>query len=157
MLRTEAAMAVWGDARHGSSWRSYVSRHDDVMPRRNGTGVTGGSERETAIRDITSNMEREPLYFVYILANKPNGTLYFGVTDNLVRRVQQHRDGLVAGFSKRYAVQLLVYFETLTDINAAIFREKSIKRWRRQWKVELIEAQNPQWRDLLLELISQDQ
>jgi putative endonuclease len=97
-------------------------------------------------------MTRERIYFVYILASRRNGTLYVGVTNDLISRVQEHREGLVPGFTKRYTVKLLVYFEEHSDINEAILREKRIKRWRRKWKLELIEAQNPQWRDLWLEL-----
>jgi len=102
-------------------------------------------------------MAREHVYFVYILASKRNGTLYIGVTNNLIRRVQEHRNGLVPGFTKRYAVKRLVYFETHNDINAAILREKRMKRWVRRWKLELIETHNPRWRDLWLELTDQDQ
>ena len=102
-------------------------------------------------------MARVHVYFVYILASNRNGTLYIGVTNSLIRRIQEHREGLVPGFTKRYAVKLLVYFETHSDINAAILREKRIKRWRRKWKLELIETHNSQWRDLWLELTGQDQ
>ena len=97
-------------------------------------------------------MSRDYHYFVYILASDRNGTLSVGVTSDLIRRVQEHREGLVPGFTKRYAVKLLVYFEPHRDINEAILREKRIKRWRRKWKLELIEAQNPQWRDLWIDL-----
>jgi putative endonuclease len=97
-------------------------------------------------------MSRDYHYFVYILASDRSGTLYVGVTSDLIRRVQEHREGLVPGFTKRYAVKLLVYFEPHRDINEAILREKRIKRWRRKWKLELIEAQNPQWRDLWIDL-----
>jgi len=99
-------------------------------------------------------MSRDYHYFVYILASQRNGTLYVGVTSDLIRRVQEHREGLVPGFTKRYAVKMLVYFEPHRDINEAILREKRIKRWRRTWKLELIEAQNPQWRDLWIDLTS---
>ncbi len=102
-------------------------------------------------------MARERVYCVYILANKANGTLFIGITDNLIQCIQEHHDGLVPGFSKRYAVKLLVYFEMHDDINGAILREKRMKRWRRQWKIELIEKYNPQWRDLWLELIAEDE
>jgi putative endonuclease len=97
---------------------------------------------------IERNMARDHTYFVYILASRRNGTLYTGVTNDLIRRVQEHRQGLVDGFTKRYRVKLLVYFEVHQDINEAILREKRIKRWRRAWKLQLIEAENPQWRDL---------
>ena len=95
---------------------------------------------------------REHSYCVYILASRRNGTLYVGVTNDLIRRVYEHREGLVAGFTKRYGVKLLVYVEYHSDIRIAIEREKRMKRWRRQWKLELIEAENPQWRDLWIEL-----
>jgi putative endonuclease len=97
-------------------------------------------------------MRREHTYFVYVLASKPNGTLYVGVTNDLIRRVQEHREGLVPGFTKRHGVKLLAYFEAHADINEAILREKRIKRWLRKWKLALIEQQNPQWRDLWLDL-----
>jgi putative endonuclease len=95
---------------------------------------------------------RDHVYWVYILASRRNGTLYVGVTNDLVRRAQEHREGLVPGFTKRYRVKLLVWMELRHDINTAILREKRIKRWHRKWKLELIEAQNPQWRDLWPEL-----
>lgn len=99
-------------------------------------------------------MTKDHTYFVYILASRKNGTLYAGVTNHLIRRVQEHRDGLVPGFTKKYAVKLLVYFEVHADINEAIAREKRIKRWLRAWKLKLIEQQNPQWRDLWPDLAS---
>ena len=83
-----------------------------------------------------------------MLASRRNGTLYVGVTNDLIRRVQQHREGLVPGFTRCYGVKSLVYFELHHDVNEAILREKRIKRWRRKWKLELIESQNPEWRDL---------
>jgi putative endonuclease len=95
---------------------------------------------------------RDNVYWVYILASRRNGTLYIGVTNDVVRRVQEHREGLVPGFTRRYRVTLLVYMELHHDINSAILREKRIKRWQRKWKLELIEEHNPQWRDLWLEL-----
>ena len=97
-------------------------------------------------------MLREHSYWVYILASDRNGTLYVGVTNDLYRRAMEHREGLVAGFTKRYGVKRLVYFEEHVDIEAAIAREKSMKRWRRAWKLQLIEQANPQWRDLWLEI-----
>ncbi len=97
-------------------------------------------------------MRREYAYFVYILASKRNGTLYVGVTSDLYGRIVEHRDGLVPGFTKRHGVGMLVYFEEHDDVDEAIRREKRIKRWRRTWKMELIETKNPQWRDLWLDL-----
>jgi putative endonuclease len=89
----------------------------------------------------------EHQYFVYIMTNM-SGTLYTGVTNDLRRRVYQHRNKLVEGFTKRYNITRLVYFETTTDIRAAIAREKQIKGWRRSKKIALIESMNPEWRDL---------
>lgn len=93
-------------------------------------------------------MMREHLYFVYILASERNGTLYVGVTNDLIGRVAEHREGAVPGFTKRHDIKLLVYFEEHDEIEEAIRREKRIKRWRRAWKLALIEAGNPQWHDL---------
>jgi putative endonuclease len=92
-------------------------------------------------------------YYVYILASKKDGVLYIGVTNNLERRTYEHKNGLIEGFTKRYKVKLLVYFETCSDINAAITREKQLKKWKRQWKIELIEKLNPEWKDLSIEFI----
>jgi putative endonuclease len=86
--------------------------------------------------------------WLYILASKPGGTLYVGVTNDLVRRAYEHRNGLVAGFTKRYDVKSLVYFEQYDTSIAAIQREKNIKHWPREWKIDLIVASNPDWRDL---------
>ncbi|GAK34649.1 excinuclease ABC subunit C [Iodidimonas nitroreducens] len=86
--------------------------------------------------------------WVYILANKRNGTLYTGVTTSLTRRTFQHRTGLGSAFTRKYAVSRLVWCEPHDNIASAITREKSIKRWQRQWKIDLIEATNPDWRDL---------
>ena len=87
-------------------------------------------------------------YFVYILASRRNGTLYTGVTNDLVRRVSEHRQDIMPGFTTKYGVKSLVWYETHNDVDAAITREKRIKRWRREWKLALIEAENPQWLDL---------
>jgi putative endonuclease len=86
--------------------------------------------------------------WVYILASAPNGILYVGVTNDLVRRVYEHREGLVPSFTKRYGVKLLVYFERYDDIQTAIQREHNIKHWSRTWKVRLILRDNPEWKDL---------
>jgi putative endonuclease len=85
---------------------------------------------------------------VYLLASAPNGTLYVGVTSDLVRRVWEHREGLVEGFTKRYGVRRLVYFEVHAEMSSAIAREKQIKKWNRAWKIELVERKNPKWEDL---------
>jgi putative endonuclease len=90
--------------------------------------------------------------WVYIMTNKLNGTLYVGVTNNLVRRVWEHREGGVAGFTRSYRLKRLVYFEEHDIISAAIQREKAIKGWSRRWKVELIEGFNAEWRDLFDEI-----
>ena len=92
-------------------------------------------------------------YWVYILASKPGGTLYVGVTDNLIRRVYEHREGLAEGFTKRYGIKMLVYFEQHDTITAALQREKNIKHWSREWKVGLIVAGNPDWKDLYGEIV----
>jgi putative endonuclease len=86
--------------------------------------------------------------YVYILASAPNGILYVGVTNDLVRRVYQHRNGLIAGFTKKYSVKRLVYFERYEEIQIAIQREHNMKHWSRKWKVRLILANNPNWDDL---------
>jgi putative endonuclease len=92
-------------------------------------------------------------YYVYMLASQKNGTLYIGVTNNLIRRVYEHKQSLVDGFTKRYAVKTLVWFESTPSIEAAIQREKQLKNWKREWKIALIEQQNPKWRDLHDELL----
>ncbi len=93
-------------------------------------------------------------YWVYFLASKPRGTLYVGVTNDLVRRVYEHREGLAEGFTKRHGIKTLVYFESHDTAVAAIQREKNIKGWSRQWKLDLILASNPHWRDLYDEIAS---
>ena len=87
-------------------------------------------------------------FFVYILASKPNGTLYVGVTNNLARRLAEHKAKLVPGFTRQYGVDQLVYFEAFDSVLEARAREHSLKRWRRAWKIGLIEKFNPNWRDL---------
>ena len=86
--------------------------------------------------------------YVYILASDRNGTLYIGVTNDLVRRVFEHREEAAEGFTRRYGVKRLVHYEQFDDIRTAIQREKSLKRWSRAWKIELIEHANPEWDDL---------
>jgi putative endonuclease len=92
-------------------------------------------------------------YYVYILASRRNGTLYTGVTNDLVRRVGEHKSGAVDGFTKKYKVDKLVYFEPMDDVRLAITKEKQIKKWYRKWKIELIEERNPEWKDLYMDLI----
>jgi putative endonuclease len=90
--------------------------------------------------------------YVYLLANRRNGAIYTGMTGSLPHRLQQHRDMLTPGFTKRYAVTKLVYYEQHQDVEFAIMREKQIKKWLRAWKIELIEKDNPEWRDLWFDL-----
>jgi putative endonuclease len=90
--------------------------------------------------------------WVYITTNRPNGTLYTGVTSDIARRAFEHRAGLVTGFTRRYGLKRLVYIESFEDIGAAIQREKNMKHWSRAWKVRLILETNPEWRDLYDEL-----
>ncbi len=97
-------------------------------------------------------MPRERQPFVYILASGKHGTLYIGVTSNLISRLQQHRGGLIAGFTSRYGVTRLVYFEMSDDMLTAIAREKQLKKWRRAWKIGLIEEHNLDWNDLAIDL-----
>jgi putative endonuclease len=92
-------------------------------------------------------------YWVYILARKPGGTLCASVTNNLVRRVYERRKGLAEGFTKRYGIKSLVYFEPNETVTTALQREKNIKHWSREWKIDLIVAQNPGWRDLYEEIV----
>lgn len=91
-------------------------------------------------------------YYVYILASKRNGTLYIGVTNDLLRRVKEHKDKIVEGFTKKYSVNMLVYYEQTTDVSCAIGREKALKLWKRSWKLRIIEEMNPDWKDLYYEL-----
>ena len=92
-------------------------------------------------------------YFVYILASGRNGTLYIGVTNDLARRIYEHKNDLVSGFTQRYGVHALVWYEAHGDIGEAILREKRIKKWNRAWKIRMIEENNPDWRDLYDEVI----
>jgi putative endonuclease len=94
------------------------------------------------------------MYWVYIMASKPRGTLYVGVTSNLVQRVWQHKQGVADSFTRRYRVHHLVHFEETSDVSAAISREKQLKSWHRAWKLELIETHNPDWHDRYSLLIS---
>ena len=90
----------------------------------------------------------EKNYYVYILANKRNGTLYIGITSNLIKRVWEHKEKIADGFTKKYDVDKLVYVEYFRDPENAIKREKRLKKYKRQWKINLIEKDNPQWKDL---------
>ena len=93
---------------------------------------------------------------VYILASRRYGTLYVGVTSDLARRIGEHRAGLAGGFTRQYGVKRLVYLESLDDIRDAIVREKRIKEWKRDWKIALIERENPMWDDLAVSLLGFD-
>jgi putative endonuclease len=99
---------------------------------------------------LTSSMK---VYWVYILASRPRGTLYVGVTSDLVRRIYEHREGLTDGFTNEHGVKMLVYYEQHATAIAAIQREKNIKHWSRAWKIELIRSLNPDWHDLWKEVV----
>ena len=90
----------------------------------------------------------EKNFAVYILASKPNGTLYIGVTSNLPKRIWEHREAVIDGFTKEYGVKTLVWYEMHDNAESAITREKRLKKWNRAWKIRLIEEKNPQWEDL---------
>ena len=96
-------------------------------------------------------MAKQPA--LYILASKRNGTLYIGITSNLIQRIWQHRNNHVEGFSQRYNVHQLVYFELHQNMQQAIVREKKVKKWNRKWKLKLIEKDNPEWADLWNQII----
>ena len=93
-------------------------------------------------------------YYVYVLASQRNGTLYVGITSNLIKRIWEHKNKAIEGFTQKYNVDKLVYFEQYRDLENAIKREKRLKKYNRQWKLELIEKENPEWRDLYNELVS---
>ena len=96
---------------------------------------------------------QENNYYVYILASKRNGTLYIGVTNDLIRRVYEHKNDLVDGYTKKYQVHKLVYFEETSDVYEALKREKYLKKWNRSWKLRLIKSFNPEWKDLYEDLL----
>lgn len=98
--------------------------------------------------NLSNNFNKMKNYYVYIMTNKPNGTLYVGVTNDLVRRCYEHRNGMIDGFTKKYSCKMLIYYEAFDQIEDAILREKRLKKWNRQWKIELIEKSNPGWVDL---------
>lgn len=93
------------------------------------------------------------IYYVYILANKRNGTLYIGVTSDIIKRVWQHKEKITKGFTSKYNVDKLVYYEQFNEINLAINREKLLKEYKRKWKLDLIESNNPEWLDLYEQII----
>ena len=92
-------------------------------------------------------------YYIYILASRRNGTLYVGVTSDLLKRIYEHKQDIVDGFTKKYHVHTLVYYEVHNDIQVAIEREKQIKKWNRRWKMRLVEEMNSEWRDLYNEIV----
>lgn len=92
-------------------------------------------------------------YYVYILASKKSGTLYIGITNDLIRRVYEHKNGMIEGFTKKYQIHNLVYYEETNDVESAITREKQMKKWNRKWKINLIEKNNPEWKDLYKDLL----
>ena len=92
------------------------------------------------------------LYYVYILASRKNGTLYIGSTSDLIRRVWQHKNKIIKGFTQKYDVRLLVYFETIDNPESMVKRERQLKKWKREWKIRLIEEKNPDWNDLYNEI-----
>jgi putative endonuclease len=96
---------------------------------------------------------KEHRYFVYLMASKRHGTLYVGVTSDLAGRANEHKKDLREGFTRKYGVHLLVWFEEYGDVHDAILREKRIKKWRREWKIELIEKMNPDWTDMFEQII----
>jgi putative endonuclease len=96
-------------------------------------------------------VEKQPC--VYILASRRHGTLYVGVTSDLPKRTYEHREGLIPGFTREYGVKRLVFFEVHEDMEVAILREKRLKKWRRAWKIELIETTNPEWEDLAVTML----
>lgn len=95
----------------------------------------------------------ENQYYVCILASKRNGTLYIGVTSNLIKRIYEHKNNFIEGFTKKYNIHNLVYYEMTEDVTSAIEREKQLKKWKRNWKIELIEKKNPEWKDLYFDLM----
>lgn len=93
------------------------------------------------------------MYYIYFLSSKKNGTLYNGVTNNLVKRTYEHKNDLVKGFTNKYNIHTLVYYETFEFVEEAILREKQLKKWKRSWKIKLIESVNPNWEDLYDKII----
>jgi putative endonuclease len=117
--------------------RNYSARYRTVIPE----GVIGNPQRFCM------------QYYIYILASRKNGTLYVGVTSDLIKRIYEHKNDLVEGFTQKYTIHNLVYFEATESIESAIMREKQLKKWNRAWKINLIEKNNPAWNDLYPDLI----
>jgi putative endonuclease len=103
--------------------------------------------------EITKQKTTRMPYYIYILASKRNGTLYVGSTSNLIKRIWQHKNKVIEGFTFKYHVDKLVYYEEFQDIRDMAYRERRLKEWKRFWKVKLIEQQNPNWNDLYFEII----
>jgi putative endonuclease len=116
-----------------------------TQPQRDGYARIQGSQEEQSV------VIMKP-FFVYILASKRNGTLYIGMTNDLIRRTLEHKNDLIPGFSKKHKTHLLVFYEIFHDPENAILREKQLKRWKRLWKIKLIEQINPEWNDLFDEI-----
>jgi putative endonuclease len=112
----------------------------------------GLTRASIALTKVAHQQHTSSTLWVYILASRPGGTLYVGVTNGLIRRAFEHREGLVQGFTKRYHVKMLVYYEQHETAAAAIQREKNIKHWPREWKIDLILSINPHWHDLYDEI-----
>ena len=136
-----------------------VTRGEDVLKRGGHTRIGPFPSKLVALNlfqgpclDTLRRMPFERNPCVYILSSKPRGTLYIGVTSDLTRRLYQHREGVTGGFTSRYEVRRLVRFEMFDDMENAILREKRLKRWHRQWKINLVEQDNPQWIDLAIGL-----
>jgi putative endonuclease len=117
-------------------------------PKSHGARCFATATHRSTSPDAFQGIGRLLAYYVYILASRPRGTLYIGVTNDLVRRVYEHRNDLVGGFTAQHGVRCLVSYEVSDDVYEAISREKRLKRWRRSWKIELIETQNEDWHDL---------
>ena len=99
-------------------------------------------------------MAMEKQFYIYILASKKNGTLYIGITSDLIRRIWEHKNNVVKGFTKKYSVHTLVYYEVHPTFETAVQREKNLKKWKRAWKIKLIEEKNSEWRDLYPDILS---
>ena len=131
------ALCHWPEIHYGTAAAARCLKESPQSPY---------AESVLTVRVSTSAMPKPG--YVYILASKPNGTLYIGVTSDLAKRVHQHREGVVDGFTKRHDVSRLVYYEQHDDIRDAIQREKNLKHWLRRWKLRLIRKHNPRWDDL---------
>ncbi len=97
--------------------------------------------------------ESRKMHYIYIMASKRNGTLYIGVTNNLIKRIYEHKNNLVESFTRKYGIHDLVYYEQTEDVRSALQREKQLKKWNRKWKLRLIEEKNPEWKDLYDSLV----